>query len=519
MDEAGLIDSALLFFPSTADAARVLARFHAAAPVPLPRSGRTCQLGWANLMPGLQVRLANEYKLCVANLGLETTETELLCLFRSLFPSTSSASIVYDYTTGLSCQYGYIYFTTAGDLDRALGLAKSKSDMGLALRGRVLFLSEPLELAKPREGKSAAAAAAAADLGLPDLFRDGLGTMPSLTLPSPGAAPPPVPPRPGRRRPDATGGISSQAEEETEDEGSDRLRGEHRALLGGGTGARRGRTALIFLYMRRRRFWIFLPLLLLMWLVVAAGETTVFIGAVWNAADKHAGRAPLIIIGVGVSLTLLSIPVNMRLKLVDKVVARFSHNHRLIKRSMRLTADPSPTPSSARTSSLATPRALKKDTDLEVSFKEICYRNLYANVEEFKKETEKEVLIKDNKGKDNDVEFYFREFCYKDFNFKKHDEKDLGFDDGVDTDLASGIDPANFIDFDGTSPRFPLRLPSSLTILPLPVGFDIFDGLDSGADVDVENRSVFDNGAGTARFLDCRHVAGAIGRASFLFEM
>ncbi|GAA6045179.1 hypothetical protein JCM8097_005089, partial [Rhodosporidiobolus ruineniae] len=78
--------------------------------------------------------------------------------------------------------------------------------------------------------------------------------------------------------------------------------------------------------------------------------------------------------------------------------------------------------------------ASKKDKELKVSFKEICYRNLYANVEEFKKETEKEILIKDNKGKDvfifdgfrkdeNDVEFYFREFCYKDFNFKKHDEK------------------------------------------------------------------------------------------------
>ncbi|GAA5923749.1 hypothetical protein JCM6882_009181, partial [Rhodosporidiobolus microsporus] len=75
----------------------------------------------------------------------------------------------------------------------------------------------------------------------------------------------------------------------------------------------------------------------------------------------------------------------------------------------------------------------KKDKDVKVSLKEVCYRNLYLNVEEFKKETEKQIKIKDDKGTDvfifdgflkdaEDVEFYFREFCYKDFNFDAHKE-------------------------------------------------------------------------------------------------
>ncbi|GAA6042810.1 hypothetical protein JCM8097_004436 [Rhodosporidiobolus ruineniae] len=139
--------------------------------------------------------------------------------------------------------------------------------------------------------------------------------------------------------------------------------------------------------------------------------------------------------------------------------------------------------------------ASKKDKELKVSFKEICYRNLYANVEEFKKETEKEILIKDNKGKDvfifdgfrkdeNDVEFYFREFCYKDFNFKKHDEK---------------VDATKIVDINdkGKDGKHYKRQ----------AGFDNFDGLDSGADVDVENLDEFDDGAGTTGFLYRRRIA------------
>ncbi|GAA5835356.1 hypothetical protein JCM11251_005214 [Rhodosporidiobolus azoricus] len=37
----------------------------------------------------------------------------------------------------------------------------------------------------------------------------------------------------------------------------------------------------------------------------------------------------------------------------------------------------------------------KKEKEIEVSLKEVCYRDLYANIEEFKKETEKQIKIKD----------------------------------------------------------------------------------------------------------------------------
>ncbi|GAA5863999.1 hypothetical protein JCM8547_005304 [Rhodosporidiobolus lusitaniae] len=77
--------------------------------------------------------------------------------------------------------------------------------------------------------------------------------------------------------------------------------------------------------------------------------------------------------------------------------------------------------------------ASTSDNQEEVSYKEVCYRNLYADIEKFKKETEKEIKISDDDGKDvfffdsfkkdeDDVEFYYREFCYKDFSFDKHDD-------------------------------------------------------------------------------------------------
>ncbi|GAA5863912.1 hypothetical protein JCM8547_005278 [Rhodosporidiobolus lusitaniae] len=77
--------------------------------------------------------------------------------------------------------------------------------------------------------------------------------------------------------------------------------------------------------------------------------------------------------------------------------------------------------------------ASTSDNQEEVSYKEVCYRNLYADVDKFKQETEKEVKVSDEYGKDvfffdsfkkdeNDVEFYYREYCYKDFSFEKHDD-------------------------------------------------------------------------------------------------
>ncbi|GAA5859588.1 hypothetical protein JCM9279_002247, partial [Rhodotorula babjevae] len=80
-----------------------------------------------------------------------------------------------------------------------------------------------------------------------------------------------------------------------------------------------------------------------------------------------------------------------------------------------------------------------KDSDLKkaehaarVQYKELCYRNLYADVAKHKVRFNKETLVQDDKGKDvflfdgikkdsNDKEFYYEEFCYKQFNLKQHD--------------------------------------------------------------------------------------------------
>ncbi|GAA5979842.1 hypothetical protein JCM10908_003064 [Rhodotorula pacifica] len=71
----------------------------------------------------------------------------------------------------------------------------------------------------------------------------------------------------------------------------------------------------------------------------------------------------------------------------------------------------------------------------KISLKEICYRNLYADVSKYKVKYQKEVLAKDAKGQNvflfdgikkdvNDKEFYYEEFCYKQFNVKQHNENE-----------------------------------------------------------------------------------------------
>ncbi|KAG0654218.1 hypothetical protein C6P46_001852, partial [Rhodotorula mucilaginosa] len=73
----------------------------------------------------------------------------------------------------------------------------------------------------------------------------------------------------------------------------------------------------------------------------------------------------------------------------------------------------------------------KKEANLGVSLKEVCYRNLYADAKAFKVKYNKEVAVTDVKhanvflfdGKmldENSQEFYFEEFCYKQFKFKEH---------------------------------------------------------------------------------------------------
>ncbi|BGO98185.1 hypothetical protein NBRC10513v2_001292 [Rhodotorula toruloides] len=67
----------------------------------------------------------------------------------------------------------------------------------------------------------------------------------------------------------------------------------------------------------------------------------------------------------------------------------------------------------------------------KISLKEICYRNLYADVAKYKVKYAKEVLAKDAAGKAvflfdgikkdiNNREFYYEEFCYKQFNIAEH---------------------------------------------------------------------------------------------------
>ncbi|EMS22027.1 uncharacterized protein RHTO_01242 [Rhodotorula toruloides NP11] len=67
----------------------------------------------------------------------------------------------------------------------------------------------------------------------------------------------------------------------------------------------------------------------------------------------------------------------------------------------------------------------------KISLKEICYRNLYADVSKYKVKYAKEVLAKDAAGKAvflfdgikkdiNNREFYYEEFCYKQFNVAEH---------------------------------------------------------------------------------------------------
>ncbi|GAA5993792.1 hypothetical protein JCM10908_000749, partial [Rhodotorula pacifica] len=73
----------------------------------------------------------------------------------------------------------------------------------------------------------------------------------------------------------------------------------------------------------------------------------------------------------------------------------------------------------------------KKEANLGISLKEVCYRNLYADAKAFKVKYAKEVAVTDVKhanvflfdGKllnENSQEFYYEEFCYKQFKVKQH---------------------------------------------------------------------------------------------------
>ncbi|GAA5979584.1 hypothetical protein JCM10908_002974 [Rhodotorula pacifica] len=77
----------------------------------------------------------------------------------------------------------------------------------------------------------------------------------------------------------------------------------------------------------------------------------------------------------------------------------------------------------------------------EVSLKEICYRNLYADLAAFKVKNTKEALITDSKHQtvfvsqgtlrdENNVELLYEEYCYKQYKVNSHNS---------DVDAVSGI--------------------------------------------------------------------------------
>ncbi|GJN88103.1 hypothetical protein Rhopal_001059-T1 [Rhodotorula paludigena] len=130
-----------LTFPSTVDAARALARFNAAPPTLMPRSGRTFKLNWGTGLPGLQPRWDGEWSVFVGDLAREVGEADLMALFTPLFPSTKSAKVMCDPSTGLSRGYGFVRFAEESDMQRALRLGTS-SHSGLLLHGRTIRISE-----------------------------------------------------------------------------------------------------------------------------------------------------------------------------------------------------------------------------------------------------------------------------------------------------------------------------------------------------------------------------------------
>ncbi|GAA5987519.1 hypothetical protein JCM11641_007172 [Rhodosporidiobolus odoratus] len=130
-----------LTFPSAADAGRVLARFNSTPPILMPRSGRTFKLNWGTGLPGIQPRWDGEFSVFVGDLAREVGESELMGLFTPLFPSTKSAKVMCDPSTGLSRGYGFVRFTEESDMQRALNIGGNPNS-GLQLHGRTIRISE-----------------------------------------------------------------------------------------------------------------------------------------------------------------------------------------------------------------------------------------------------------------------------------------------------------------------------------------------------------------------------------------
>ncbi|GAA5924236.1 uncharacterized protein JCM15063_005579 [Sporobolomyces koalae] len=128
-------------FPSPAEASRVLARFNASPPMLMPRSGRTFKLNWGTGVPGSAPKWEGEWSVFVGDLAREVGEQELMGLFTPLFPSTKSAKVMTDPSSGLSRGYGFVRFGEESDMQRALSIGLNPNS-GLLLHGRTIRISE-----------------------------------------------------------------------------------------------------------------------------------------------------------------------------------------------------------------------------------------------------------------------------------------------------------------------------------------------------------------------------------------
>ncbi|KAG0145455.1 hypothetical protein CROQUDRAFT_671752 [Cronartium quercuum f. sp. fusiforme G11] len=111
-------------------------------PTLMPGCERTFKLNWATGLPGVQPTWDREFSVFIRDLDREVSEGELVSLFTRTFPSTKSAKIMGDLSTGLSRGYAFIRFGEESDMHRALDLGRSKTGTGMYLRGRSIKISE-----------------------------------------------------------------------------------------------------------------------------------------------------------------------------------------------------------------------------------------------------------------------------------------------------------------------------------------------------------------------------------------
>ncbi|KAI9609283.1 hypothetical protein H4Q26_007233 [Puccinia striiformis f. sp. tritici PST-130] len=107
----------------------------------MPGCERTFKLNWATGLPGVQPTWDREFSVFIRDLDREVTEGELVALFTCSFPSTKSAKIMGDLSTGLSRGYALYALGEEVTCTAPLRLVVPKRD-GLFLRGRCIKITE-----------------------------------------------------------------------------------------------------------------------------------------------------------------------------------------------------------------------------------------------------------------------------------------------------------------------------------------------------------------------------------------